>query len=393
MTATIFCFTFSNLWSHHCEGFAKNSRQRSLITFLRSAGTKKEREKERVGKKTIHTPNHHRLHGHTSSAHKKIWSRSANEQTRIITRWKRERERESLLLPLPPWRFSALLVSIHCAVGSAARGCKSCCAWCSSTDGGAHKRRRSLEATAFSPHAALLLCCCCGCCRSYGQLHLTGIKYDSLATEHIPPPSETSATRETRTLFYSSSDQEMIKETMTIDMSTDQIHTRVHTQSPLQLSLVMNCIAVVALFFFFFFSVIASLPSIPKGESVALKAIWQHHSHLAPRIALSWRELAPRIAASLTKISFKNLQFLTLLCFLNDRLLQDKLPFSWRAHRSFLLPTTNIPSEVQRWDHYLIMKSFTLVLERERERENSTRFWFFPYAAARSLLSSFINLA
>jgi hypothetical protein len=65
----------------------------------------------------------------------------------------------------------------------------------------------------------------------------------------------------------------MIKETMTIDMSTDQIHTRVHTQSPLQLSLVMNCIAVVALFFFFFFSVIASLPSIPKGESVALKAI------------------------------------------------------------------------------------------------------------------------
>jgi hypothetical protein len=66
----------------------------------------------------------------------------------------------------------------------------------------------------------------------------------------------------------------MIKETMTIAMSTDQVHTRAHTQSPLQLSLVMNCIAVVALFFFFFFSsVIASLPSIPKGESVALKAI------------------------------------------------------------------------------------------------------------------------
>jgi hypothetical protein len=79
--------------------------------------------------------------------------------------------------------------------------------------------------------------------------------------------------QEKRTLFYSSSDQEMIKETMTIAMSTDQVHTRVHTQSPLQLSLVMNCIAVVALFFFFFFSVIASLPSIPKGESVALKAI------------------------------------------------------------------------------------------------------------------------
>jgi hypothetical protein len=79
--------------------------------------------------------------------------------------------------------------------------------------------------------------------------------------------------QEKRTLFYSSSDQEMIKETMTIAMSTDQVHTRVHTQSPFQLSLVMNCIAVVALFFFFFFSVIASLPSIPKGESVALKAI------------------------------------------------------------------------------------------------------------------------
>jgi len=63
----------------------------------------------------------------------------------------------------------------------------------------------------------------------------------------------------------------MIKETMTIAMSTDQVHTRVHTQSPLQLSLVMNCIAVVALFFFF--SVIASLPSIPKEDSVALKAI------------------------------------------------------------------------------------------------------------------------
>jgi hypothetical protein len=78
--------------------------------------------------------------------------------------------------------------------------------------------------------------------------------------------------QEKRTLFYSSSDQDMIKETMTIAMSTDLVHTRVHTQSPLQLSLVMNCIAVVALFFFFF-SVIASLPSIPKGESVALKAI------------------------------------------------------------------------------------------------------------------------
>jgi hypothetical protein len=80
--------------------------------------------------------------------------------------------------------------------------------------------------------------------------------------------------QEKGTIFYSSSDQEMIKETMTIAMSTDQVHTRVHTQSPLQLSLVMNCIAVVGLFFFFFFfSVIASLPSIPKEDSVALKAI------------------------------------------------------------------------------------------------------------------------
>ncbi len=161
---------------------------------------------------------------------------------------------------------------------------------------------------------------------------------------------------------------------MTIAMSTDQVHTRVHTQSPLQLSLVMNCIAVVALFFFF--SVIASLPSIPKEDSVALKAIWQHHSHLAPRIALSWRELAPRIAASLTKISFKNLQFLTLLCFLWQITSRQT---SFLMARSQILSSPNNKhtfrgTKMRSLSYYEILHSCSWHRERERMPQGFVAF-------------------
>jgi hypothetical protein len=120
--------------------------------------------------------------------------------------------------------------------------------------------------------------------------------------------------------------------------------------------------------------VIASLPSIPKGESVALKAIWQHHSHLAPRIALSWRELAPRIAASLTKISFKNLQFLTLFFLMTDCFKTNFLSHGALTNPFFSQQQTYLPRYKDEITMLLWNSSLLFLTHREREREREREF-------------------